>query len=60
MAIGPPFLFPIIKYWMKDTTVLILEELNGTVPNVDEKTSDALPTEKEISATTTKDMFEGD
>ena len=31
-AIGPVFLLPIVKFWMKDTNMVLLSGLDGNVP----------------------------
>ena len=55
MAIGPPFLLPIIMYWMKDTNVITPEEFEGQISdipdNMDEKSNAPPVTNAIISVT---------
>jgi hypothetical protein len=55
MGIGPPFLLPIIMYWMKDTNVITPEEFEGQISdipdNMDEKSNAPPVTNAIISVT---------
>lgn len=57
MAIGPPFLLPIIMFWMKDTTVIALEEIQGQelyALSTADNENESYPTMKQDSFVETK------
>ncbi|OQV05104.1 hypothetical protein CLAIMM_09897 [Cladophialophora immunda] len=59
MAIGPPFLLPIIMFWMKETTVITLEGIETEDGDAIGNETETEPRSKEVSTSVAKEISVG-